>query len=138
MTLCRGLGSRLRDLETSSPTAVTCKTNYRFDVTTASPDITLAISLSIPDQHVAFVEFEAFARQVDGAGRAAFQRSGLFYREGGAVQIQKFWHTITTMRSALGFDVSYTLQPSQVDFMIKAPAANSVTWNGCLHVALLG
>lgn len=129
---CEALGSRLRALE--SVLLQTCKQNFSFGVVTVSGGFTEALSIPVADGQVAMIDFEVVCRSADGAARAAFKRTGLFYREGGAVQIQRIWHTMLTEKSHLTFDVDYVLTATAVKLRVRAPSSAPVSWSGCANV----
>ena|GEM_PF-6489182 len=130
---CESLGTRLRILE-SVLLGATCKQTVAFDVLTMSAAFTDAVTVPIDDGQVALVEVDVICRSVDGLGRAAFRRIGLFYREGGDVQIQRIWHTIFTERSSPGFDLDFQLNAENVRFRVKAASASTVSWTGCVSL----
>ena len=136
MAVCEGLGTRLKLLEAS--TLVTCKVAHKFELTTSDDLFNDAYRLVVPGNQIAFVEYEVACRQGDGTERAAFKRVALYYRDGGSVQIQRFWHTLFTVRSVPDFDVDFQLEPDAVQFRVKAATSQDTFWIGCVHVAFVG
>ena len=130
---CRGLGYRLRQIESSA--IVRCGDLFILDFVTATTDWQTAATLEIDDLSIVRVAFEVDARQGDGTDRASFRREALFYREGGSPQIEgPDWHTPLTIRSQRTFEVEYELSTTAISFRVKAAASASTNWSGCLHV----
>lgn len=86
---------------------------------------------NIDDGRVWRFEVTLAARQTDGAQRATFKRMGLFYREGGNVQIHgPTWHATDTFKSDTNMDIRYVLGPTTITVQVKNAAAVSTRWNG--------
>jgi len=83
------------------------------------------------------VRFEVVvaARQIDGANRAMFKRTGLFYRDGGSpVKIQgPTWLADQTAKSAPSLDINYSLGASDISLLVKNAAAVSTRWVGYIN-----
>lgn len=133
MAECSGLGSRLKQIE--SATITTCGEVYPIDpFLTSNASFNNFFTQSVPDLTVMRVDVEVWCRVGDGSGRASFSRTGLFYREGGAVQSVHHWVDNHSIRSDKNFDLDYVLSATTVSFRVKSKDTTSATWKGCVHV----
>lgn len=108
-----------------------------FYVESSVNSFVMAYNLTIPNPGLVRVEFVAIARQTDGAERAMFKRTGLFYREGGNVQAQGPWLSDQTIKSNNLFDVSYTMGLSTVSFNVKNATNTLTRWTGHIKIEVL-
>lgn len=142
MAECSGLGSRLRDIEASivsggggSVSGDPCSAITFNTLTTTTTSFVVAATIPILPNSVVYIDLDAIARQTDGAGRAAFKRIGLFYRNGGAVLTDELWHSIFTQESDKLFNVDYVLLASSIQLRVKAASAVATNWQVCVHVS---
>ena len=105
-----------------------------YSLSTNATTQQVAFTIPIAQNSAVKIEFHATGRISDGSGRAAFKRIGLFYREASNVQIQRFWQTEFTEKSASGFDVSYSMGVNEVTMYVKSSTATSTYWTG--HVKI--
>jgi hypothetical protein len=109
---------------------------YYLETNSSSPQT--AISYTLADPNVVSVEFVATARSADGASRAHFKRSAMFFREASSVQIQGIgWNSDVSFLSTGGYGVSYTMNTTTVIFRVQAPVSDNVRWAGYLKVQTL-
>lgn len=89
-------------------------------------------SFSVKADSVVRLEITVTARQVDGAARAAFKRTGLFFRAGaGPVQLQgAAWLSDQTIKSAPQMDINYFLGASDVFLSVRNSGSVATRWVG--------
>jgi hypothetical protein len=89
----------------------------------------------IPNPSIVRVEVTVIARQQIGGKRAMFKRTGLFYREGGNVQIEgDTWISTETVKNDNLFDIGYTKGVSTLDINVKNAENSTTKWTG--HITL--
>lgn len=134
---CEGLGTRLRNLESGSG-GDCCQPDIvpqKWTLETNAAEFTPAVVIPVNDFSVIYFEFHAVARAADGTSRAGFRRSGVVYREGGAVILQNAsWHTEFTSKSLPAYNVGYTEGASTFTLNVLPPTANSIRWSGLILV----
>lgn len=109
-----------------------------FSLTTSSTSPTSAYAVSIANNSVVRIKFQVTARESNGASRASFTRSGLFYRHGGNVQVQGgIWQSDFTIMSTSGFQVSYQLGVNDVTFNVKPVTSSDTYWVGHVEIEAL-
>jgi hypothetical protein len=124
---CEGLGTRLRNLENGSGGVWTLETNQNTFVT--------AVTVPVTDWSVLYFEFWAVCRSADSLNRAGFKRSGLVYKNGGAVLMQgPTWHTDFTSKSDKLYDVGFILGASDLTLGVIPATSDLVKWSGTLFV----
>ncbi|CAB4125122.1 hypothetical protein UFOVP53_64 [uncultured Caudovirales phage] len=107
-------------------------------LTTNSTTPTSIYTINMVNNQVVRVKFQVTARQSDGAQRASFTRSALFYKQGGNVQIQgPNWQSDFTAKSSTAFNTSYSLGVSTVTFNIKPATATDTYWVGNIELEFL-
>jgi hypothetical protein len=95
----------------------------------------LAYEIVIDNPSVVRVEVVLTARQANGFNRAMFKRTGLFYREGGNVQIQGVtWISDQTEKSHKGYDIGYVMGISTLSIMVKNANTNLTNWTGHIKI----
>lgn len=98
----------------------------------------MAYAVAIPDSTVCRVEFVAIGRSADGTARAMFKRTGLFYREGGNVQIQgPIWLSDQTVKSDTNLDCGYVMGVSTLTLNVKSSVGDPTFWTGHVIVEML-
>ncbi len=105
-----------------------------FSVMTNSVVNEVAYSIPINQNSVVKIEFNVVGRMSDGSARAAFKRSGLFYRQASNVQTPRAWQTDFTEKSNPAFNVSYTMGVNEVVVYVKSSAITTTYWTG--HVTI--
>lgn len=105
-----------------------------FSLTTSSNTLQPLIAIPINQNSVMKVQITIIARQADGAGRAVFTRTGLFYRQNSNVQAQRVWQTDFTDKSDNLFDVGYSLGTNILTVNVKSAVTADTYWTG--HVQL--
>jgi len=108
-----------------------------FSVITNSNTNEVIYTIPINQNSVVKVEINILGRISDGSGRAAFKRSGLFYRQGSNVQAQRVWQTDFTDKSDNGFNVSYTMGVSELVVYVKSAAITTTYWTGSVQIEAL-
>lgn len=106
----------------------------RFSVEIALAGYQSIKSYPIPNNSVLRLELTLVARQTDGSNRAMFKRTGLFYRQGGSVQIEKVPHTDQTIKSDKVLDTEFILGPSEVTIQVRNALASATRWVGAVGV----
>lgn len=109
-----------------------------FSLITNSTTNEVVYSIPISQNSVVKVEFSAVGRMSDGSNRAAFKRTGLFYREASNVQAQRTWQTDFTDKSSPGFDVSYTMSVNELTIYVKSSAITTTYWTGSVKIESVG
>lgn len=105
-----------------------------FSLTTNSAISEVVYSIPIPQNSIIMVELSAVGRVSDGSGRAAFKRTGLFYRENSNVQAQRTWQTDFTDKSDPNFDVSYTMSVNELTIYVKSSVITTTYWTGSVKL----
>lgn len=97
---------------------------------------TLQPLYSIPVTNLSLVKIRitVFARMSDGSARAAFTRTGLFYRENSNVQAVNFWQTDFTEKSDPNFDIAYNLTVNEIQIRVKSSAITETFWTGHIQI----
>lgn len=109
-----------------------------YSLSTNSTSAQSAFSIPIAQNTVVKVEFTAIARQANGTGRAVFKRTGIFYREGSNVQIQRFWQTDITEKSDSNFNVTYSLGVGDLGLNVKSAVGTETYWTGHVKIEAVG
>lgn len=101
----------------------------------ASPGFQAIKSLSIGINSVVRIELTITCRQTDGAHRATFKRTGLFYRiSSGPVLIQgSTWLADQTVKSDPNIDISYSLGATSLDIRVKNAGNTPTQWLGSVE-----
>jgi hypothetical protein len=95
-------------------------------------------SLTLSNAQTARVTIEVMGRQGDGTQRCLFKRTGLFYKQGGNVQIQgPTWASDNTMSSTPNFGVSFNMNVTDVNITVKNSSANTTYWVGKVEYQVL-
>lgn len=105
-----------------------------FSLITNSAVSEVAYSIPIPQNSIMKVKFSAVGRMSDGSARAAFERTGLFYRENSNVQAQRTWQTDFTDKSDPNFDVSYSMSVNELIIYVKSSAITTTYWTGSIKL----
>ena len=109
-----------------------------FSLTTNATGFTSAYAVNMVNNQVVRVKFQVTSRQSDGAERASFTRSALFYKQGGNVMIQgSSWQSDFTTKSSNFFDVSYSLGTSTIIFNVKPVSSIDTYWVGNVELEFL-
>jgi hypothetical protein len=95
------------------------------------------LTVDIAQNSVVKIEISILSRSADGTKRAAFTRTGLFYRQGSNVQVQRTWQTDFTEKSDPGFDVSYSMGVNQLQINVKSPVSSDTYWTGHIKIEAL-
>jgi hypothetical protein len=95
-------------------------------------------SIVLTNGSVAKITLEVTGRQSDGTERCSFTRSGLFYKEGGNVQLQgPAWQSDFTSKSNSSFNISYSLGTSTLILNVKAANTMATYWTGNIKIEVL-
>ena len=94
-----------------------------------------AVVVPVSDWSVLYFEFRAVCRSADGIGRAGFKRTGVVYKNTGAVLMQgPTWHAEFTSKSDKAYDVGFVLGASTLTLGVVPAVAGLVKWSGSLYV----
>jgi len=107
-----------------------------FSVDTSDAAFNAAYSFVVPDQGVIQIKIKVNARQ-GVTDRAGFERTALFFREGGTAQLQGGVQSDFTSRSDLLFDVSFSIIMDTVVFQVKSRSADFTSWVGSVNLDVL-
>jgi hypothetical protein len=105
-----------------------------YSLTTSTNANSIAFTIPINQNSVVKVEFHAIGRVSDGSDRAAFKRTGLFYRQASNVSTDRKWQTDFTDKSNPGFDVSYTMGVNQLIIYVKSSTNTDTYWTGHVEI----
>lgn len=94
-------------------------------------------NLTIPDQKAGRIVVEVQGRKNDGSGRAAFERSFLFYREGGGAVISSKVHYDFTDKSDGAYDIQIMASGNDIVIQVVGKALETLKWSGFLKYQLI-
>lgn len=107
-----------------------------FEVETDNASFSNAYSFICPDQGVVQAKVRVNARQ-GASHRAGFERTALFFREGGTTQFQGAMQSDFTQRSDADFDVKFIINMNTVIFQVKSRSADDTDWVGTVELDVL-
>ena len=107
-----------------------------FSVITSTAAFNNAYSFVVPDQGVVQAKVRINARQ-GSTNRAGFERTALFFREGGTAQFQGAMQSDFTQRSDPNFDVKFQITMDTVIFQVKSRSSDSTDWVGTVELDFL-
>lgn len=86
----------------------------------------------VKDNSVIKFDITLTVRQTDGANRAIFKRSGLFFRESaGPVQLQGLqWQTLETVKSDENLNVKFLLGATDLVIQVRNAGNVATRWTG--------
>ena len=104
----------------------------KINVVVTPPGFQAIKNFSVNADSVVRLEITLAAKQLDGAHRAAFKRTGLFFRDGaGPVQVQgTTWLSDQTVKSASPLDIKYSLGPADVSLSVRNSGSIATRWVG--------
>lgn len=105
-----------------------------FSLKTSAATSQVLYAVPINNNSVVKVEISVVGRISDGSGRAAFKRTGLFYREMSNVQAQRIWQTDFTDKSDPAFDISYTVGVNTLTISVKSSVSTDTYWTGSVKI----
>lgn len=108
-----------------------------FSLLTQSNTLQQLLTVNINQNSVVKVEISIIARTADGTARAAFTRTGLFYRQNSNVQAQRVWQTDFTDKSDTAFDVAYAMGTNQLQINVKSAVSSDTYWTGHIKIEAL-
>ena len=109
-----------------------------FTMTTNTTADSNLYGITLNDGSVVKITLEVTGRQSDGIDRCSFTRSGLFYKEGGNVQLQgPVWQSDFTSKSNSIFNVSFSLGINTIMMKVKAASAIDTYWSGNIKIEIL-
>jgi hypothetical protein len=85
---------------------------------------------SMPISQAEKIGIKIIGRKADGSEHCLFERIGLFYNESGTTIAQRFWETITTLKSNANIDVRYVLSGSTIQIQVKSLNSDTFYWKG--------
>lgn len=108
-----------------------------FSLVTSVNTNQILYSVPINQNSVVRVRINVLGRISDGSGRAAFERTGLFFRESSNVQVQRTWQTDFTDKSDPAFDISYTMTVDHLIISVKSSVNTNTYWTGHIQFEAL-
>jgi hypothetical protein len=107
-------------------------------MTTSDGAFTNIWFLTLSSPQIARITVDVMGRQNDGAERCLFRRTGLFYKEGGNVQIQgPTWSSNDSFSSSSVFEIAYTMTINDVNIMVKNSSGIGTYWAGKVEYQVL-
>lgn len=86
--------------------------------------------LNVADLTVGRLVCRIQGRKDDGLGRAAFERSFMYYREGGGVVVSPNVQTDFTDKSDVAYDVRVLTSGNDIVIQVVGKAAQTINWTG--------
>jgi hypothetical protein len=109
-----------------------------FGLESSTDLLTPIYEIMIPNPSVVRIEVVVIARQSIGGERAMFKRTGLFFREGGNVQIEGgTWLSDQTIKSNNTFDIGYIMGTSSLNISVKNANNILTKWTGHVKIEIL-
>lgn len=106
-----------------------------FTMDTIDTNANYIYAINLVNNSVVTVEFNVTARQTDGLQRASFKRTAVFYKENSIVRILgQDWQSDFTRASSPGFDVSYQMGLTTVEFKVQAANSTLTHWAGFVTI----
>ena len=93
--------------------------------------------LSVPDQSVGQFKARIQGRKSDGTGRAAFERSFLFYREGANATLTPKFQSDFTDKSDDDYNVTVVASGTDVVVRVTGKTGETLNWSGTFEYQLI-
>jgi len=102
-----------------------------FTVSTTSNTYQNIYTIALIDPSSLVVEFTVLGKDSITGDVCSFKRLGSFYRNAGNVQLMpQGWQSSYTSKTDNAFNVSYTINPTNIIIKVKAATTNLTTWVG--------
>lgn len=105
-----------------------------FNVLIPTPGFQPLRSYPVPMWSAMRLILEVLSRATDGTSHAIFKRTGLFYRDGGPVSIDRTWLSDQTDKSDKSIDVSFSLNTADVTLLAKNAGVVATRWVGQVSI----
>jgi hypothetical protein len=109
-----------------------------LSLTTSNAAFNSIWSFTLANNQMVRITVDVMGRQGNGLARCLFKRTGLFYKQGGNVQIQgPTWISNDTITSSTDFGIEYTMNVTDVGIVVKNAAGIATYWVGKVEYQVL-